>query len=585
MADVISQVNGLWDLVNQGNASTSSTTPLQDNYINSSKNGFIHQIRDQLYYIEIWLYNQISGQKKFSVPFYFINSLAIEETIFDFNVRGWIVFNTDFEILERGSTSITTPKGTTISGTKPSFIFITDGRNKISIKIYPIPNNQKGYTISTNTEELPKEKLEMNFDCVIYDVEDLPTKSAQKKMRKFYFWDERYQHFLEKNVEWSTSVQGLKTYDQNYQSYDKIWKLKDYQRSIPASYAIRSLIETASLKDPATSESGSGGNIKIGYADGGTIDLPDVPLNTFSIDWDWGYEKDYITNAQGNSYRKDLVFYTSPANNNVMDDLNYLLENAISKEGNPVFLRYGRWSGEKEWSLVGLEDIFADAENEQVERLLIEDGRTAEKPYIARAPSDYGSDVKNFMSGIASRIYEYKFSPMVAIDDNRIVNTPYHLYDWSRGQFNIYFKENLAKEVANKLTETGKKGLFSMPKGHVLLNINQTKQKGIMLNNAYSSKPFSPPETPRLNMMKDAIFLNEAISFVTAGLTIRSPGRFLFIDHSNSNDYNAFDDRFLGQWMMTKVVHIFTQSNYITEVIANKIDTFSKIWDVQENKL
>lgn len=578
MADLTSQINDLWNFAGQV-ASTDTTTPMQQMAIDSGKQGFVHQIRDQLYYIEIWLYNQIDGQKKFFVPFYFINSLAIEETIFDFNIKGWIVFNTDFEILERGSQSTA---GTNIPETKPAFIFRTDGRNKISIKIYPIPNTQTSYPISTNNEDLPREKWEMNFDCVIYDVEDLPTKSAQKKMRKFYFWDERYQHFLEKNIEWSTSVQGLKYMNRN--SGTDLWKLKDYERSIPATYAIRSLIETASLKDPTNSNS-VGGSIKIGYADGGTIDLPDVPLNTFSIDWDWGYDQNHIVNGLGQSYRRDLVFYTSPANSNVMDDLNYLLENAISKEGNPVFLRYGRWSGEKEWSLVGLEDIFSDAENEQVERLIVEDGRTPQKPYIARAPNDYGSDVKNFMSGIASRIYEYKFSPMVSIDDNRIVNTPHHVYDWSRGQFNIYFKDNLATEVANKLTEVGKKGLYSMQRGHVLLNVNKTKQLGIMLNNAYNTKPFAPPEAPRINMMKDALFLNEAISFVTAGLTIRSPGRFLFIDHSNSNDYNAFDDRFLGQWMITKVVHVFTQSNYITEVIANKIDTFSKIWDVTENKL
>ena len=83
----------------QGNV----TTPNQ--YWNSQKEQarFIHQIRDQFYYIEIWLYNQIEGQVPFPVPFYFVNSLALEETLMDWFVKGWIVFNNNFEILERGA--------------------------------------------------------------------------------------------------------------------------------------------------------------------------------------------------------------------------------------------------------------------------------------------------------------------------------------------------------------------------------------------------------------------------------------------------------------------------------------------------
>jgi hypothetical protein len=287
------------------------------------------------------------------------------------------------------------------------------------------------------------------------------------------------------------------------------------------------------------------------------------------------------------SYRNDLIFYTSPANNNVLDDMEYIISNIISKEGNPAFLRFGRSTQDKFWNLVGLEKYFRDAEKEQVERLIIEDGVEPRKPYIPRAPSNFSSDIQNFMSGIASRIKQYKFSPMVAVDDNRILNSPLHHYDFTTGRFNIFYGENTAKEVINQMTNAGKQGLYSLKQAssHVLLNLNQTKNTGIMLKNMFSPKPFIPTNFPKVQMMKDALYLNESVCFITNGLTIRSPGRFIFIDYSNSNESNPFDDRFLGQWMMTKVVHLFTQDNYVTEVVANKIDTFSRLWPNEDKNL
>lgn len=560
-----------FDLLTQppelANPQSSSAPPSIVSEIQSSrkKSGFLHQIRDQLYYIEIWMYNQLDGEKPFAVPFSFVEGLAIEEALFDFNIKGWIVFNTNAEILERGAVDGETK-------IKAPFIFRTDGRNKISIKIYPIPNTSNLIDVGPSEQNLPKDKWEMSFDCVIYDVEDLPTNSAQIKLRKFYFWDERYQYFLERNIEWSTSIQGRALYRPNDNVQD-IYQLTDIERAVPASFAIKSLIQTSANPD-------NGNNTKIGYTEGSTIDRPDIPLDVFSLDWDNGYN---INNKITND-REDLVLYTSPANSCVLDDLNYLLQNAVSKEGNPIFFRYGRSSVEKEWNLFGLEEIFKNSRENQVEHLIVEDGIPPQKPYIPRAYSEFSNDIQNFMSGLASRIKEYKFSPMVSIDDNKLLNMPLHHYNFSTAQYDIFSEKNTVTEVADKLTEAGKTGLFGLNQAgsHVLMNINNTKKEGIMLKNLNSYRRFVPSILPKLIMMKDALFLNEALSFTANGLTIRSPGRFLFIDSVNSNENNPFDDRFLGQWMITKVVHVFSKTNYITEVVANKIDTFSKIWNIED---
>jgi len=520
---------------------------------------FTVSINNQFFHIEIWLYNQIEGMKPFPVTFKMVNSLAIEETLMDWFVKGWIVFENDFEVLERGWPN---------ENIKAPYIFRTDGRNKISLKIYPISNDTELYGITKNNESLPKDKWEMSFDCVIYDVEDLPTGNAQKKLRKFYFWDERYQIFSERNIEWSTSFQGLQSLNEN--NVENTYKLKDSERTIPANFAIKSLISSV-------------GKFPVGYTEGNSIDNPNVFLDTFSTVWDSGYNK---TNPFTNN-REDLIFYTSPANSTVLDDLEYILASSISEKGNPVFLRFGRSSVDKSWSLISLERYFQESEKEQVERLILEDGIESTKPYVARAQTNYEiNDINNFISGIASRITQYKFSPMVSLDDQRIQNSPLYQYDFNISSFLINSVENTAKKVVEKMEETGKEGLFSLNNSrygsHVLLNLNKTKQFGLMTTNMFSPRPFIPSVFPRVQMMKDALYLNEAVSFVSNGLTIRSPGRFIFIDHANSSETNPFDDRFLGQWMITKVVHLFTKGNYLTEVVANKIDTFSRLWPMED---
>ena len=69
----------------------------------NNKLGYIHQIRDQKYYIEILMYNQIEGEKPLSVPFFFIDSLMIEESLQNWPTTGYIVLNTSFEIFSRFS--------------------------------------------------------------------------------------------------------------------------------------------------------------------------------------------------------------------------------------------------------------------------------------------------------------------------------------------------------------------------------------------------------------------------------------------------------------------------------------------------
>ena len=575
--------------------SNNGPSPIESIISDTQKSKFIHQIRDQLYYIEIMLYNQLEDQKPFGVPFLFVHSLAFEETLHDWNTKGWIVFDDKFEVLTRGSV-------TEIEGkVKPPYIFRSDGRNRISFKIYPVPNGNS-YSSGLDASKLDKEQWEMAYDCVIYDIEDMPVGNNQNKLRKYYFWDERYQFFLERNIEWSSRVQGIDTYVERCKGMEYLKQkdpsqMTDFESSIPANIAIRSIIDTASLINP-TPENNKADVVKIGYTEGrGTIDKPNIPLNTYTTSWENGY-------VDANPENNNHIFYTSPASANVLDDLEYVSQNAVSNDGYPVFLRYGRNSGDyvdgksinnknKQWDLISLKKLFNNSKFDQVERLFIEDGVTSKEPHFPRGPV-YGDDITNFMtqnftSAIASRIRSYKFSPMVSLDDMKIVNRPLCYYNFNNGTFNIRSQENTAKATIDKFTDAAKDNLHSFKTNkdaHILTNLNQTKQKGISTKPALTYRPFVPNNLPQIEMMKNLLFLNQAINFVSNGLTIRTPGKFIFIDSVASNGRrNAFNDRFLGQWIMTKVVHLFSKDNYLTEVVATKVDAFYKIWEVEDKNL
>ena len=524
---------------------------------------YVHQIRDQYYHIELWFYNQIKDQKPFMLPFMFVHSLAIEESILDFPIKGWMVIKSDHEIFERGASSVN--KGTSDVGnvTHPQvaapYIFRTDGRNRLSIRIYPLSVNPTKDNTNSVADTLPHELWEMNFDCVIYDIEDLPTGNVHEKRRKLYFHDERLQILKERNLEWSTAKYGP-----NGGKYPAT----DAERAWSTSPAIQNLLLAAASNDSDPNTA----SLKVGYDEKGSIDAPNIDFASFG-DWDDGPAADHT----------GTTLYTSPAFSCALDDINSLLENAIGKDNTPVLLTFGRWMDDKTWNLTSLQKYITDAEKNQIERLVLEDGgdATSAPPYIARAP-DGNTDIQNFMSGIASRITRYKFAPMVSSDDARISNKPLHNYDFGSGQFNIFCKDNTALKVASNLQDLAKSGLYSYGKSQqVLLNVNKTKQTGLITSPQHSTQVFFNRNAPALSMLKDALFLNEALYFQAPGLTFRTPGKFIFVDSvASSNENNPFDDRFLGQWLMTRVVHLFTRDDYVCDVVSTKVDAFSKIFEV-----
>jgi hypothetical protein len=523
------------------------------------KFGTIHQIRDQQFYIEILMYNQLEGENPFVVPFFFVDSLVIHESLQNTFTTAEITFNTDFELISRGSPNELNVGDKTIPKIKAPYIDRTDGRNRLSLQIVPINNE--------DLDQYDENLWAISYDFVVTDIQDLNVPNSQRKKRKYILIDERYQILSEKNIEWCTKViaanlAGMSPADAPL--------LTDDQSALNPNI-ILGYVLAAGGHNPVTNQ-----QINVGFDGAGIINSPNVPFyNIDSSNWD-----------NASDINDNKLLYTSPANSTLLDDLYHVLSHCMGSDRGPVILDFGRSPKDKSWKLHNLTTLFENSSNNQIERLFIEDSASPDNttPPVARAETDSNTS-KNFTSSVASRIQRYKFVPMVSTDDSRILNSPLHYYDFQNNQWNIWAEENTAKKVVEQLSSYAKAGLYSHKSGlnpHVLLNLNKTKIEGIMTKNEYSPTKYISPVAPRNQMVLDALFLGQAISFQAMGLTIRAPGKFIFIDRIASGDTNPFDDRFLGQWFTTKVSHLFTQSSYITEVVATKMDTFSKIWNVED---
>lgn len=565
---------------------------------------YIVKIRDEYFHIEIFLYNELEDREPVPLPFSFVDSFSITESLLTWNTTGWIIINTPFEVLERGGSGGEIDTTITNATIEDCYIFRTDGRNKISFRLYHVNEN--------GTATLPAKYWEMCYDFVIYDSEDIETYSNQSKMRKYKFWDERFQILLERNIEYSTAYSALKEKTETVTTNGTTETLEpstfiDKDRSYNPNEALKDVIKTAASNPPVMGLVESADKLKVGFkyvSDSGTIQSPTEPMDAIDEEnWD-----------VGNPDNK--VFYTSPANFNALQDMDYLLGHCVSSDGSPVFLEFGRHTSDKKWKLISLSNILKTSNDEQVESLYIEDGVLGSQPPVNRAnigtttvpeisltdfstitnifteTSENKQNSKNFTSAIASRITSYSFCPLLSKDDSKITNDFVHSYDFATNSHNIHIKGNRAIDVRDELEKFAKEGLYSFSKentnsgnAHILLTLNQTKTKGMMIRNTFVPQVFYDKNITRKRMLRDATVYNQALNYRAQGLTLRAPGKFIAINRVGSDGkINPFDDRFLGQWLMVDVEHVFTKSSYHNNVVAVKIDTFSKLWSNTEDK-
>lgn len=526
-------------------------------------NQFVATINDQKYYFKVTISNGDKNTQPLELTYYMVEELQIEETLFNWNVTASLVIKNDYEFIERGY----------VAGNKANkspYIFRHDGRNKVNVRIFPVLT--EGADLTSTRPELN----EINYDFVVYDVIDMPANDQSKKRKKMLLWDERYQHFLERNIQWSTYY----VVAEKANTTDKLSNI-----SCKVGLAIKHLIQTACGESKVHTVEKSeplkvGWNVESENPEGESayfildgINKPSRKVATFGT-WDEGSEENKIS-------------YTSPASSNVIEDLEYLLKYYVSSIdlehktglGMPGFLRLDRYH--KKWELVGLDQFYAKCT----------DGNKAGEDTIERVEVQLQDEVSSFgaiktpvfngsSNNFTSKILSYRFVNLKNSDDLALCNRPAIRYDNDKCLWDIYFENNTPDAVVDSLKKNFIPKTFNDKKSPgVLINLNKDKLNGFSTfpEHVVVQGP-TASVLPRNDMISSSIFLNQALEFNSLGGTTRTPGKFINVERSPHNHAdNDFENKFIGQWLLIRVVHTFFGDKYLNNTTGVKFNSFMEI--------
>lgn len=572
------------------NSSNTTSPPSYDPH-------FVAALNQQDYYFHIIISNGDKKSAPIKIPYYMVEELRIDETLFDWNVTGYLILKNEYEFLERGfikgdannSLLSTLNTSSNIGTNRSPYTFRHDGRNKINIRIFPLIERDGLKKVTPFNPEI----TEMNYDFVVYSVEDVVVDDLSKKRKKLYFWDERYQHFLERNIQWSTYYVQAEAQKTTNNIIDRKCKV---------GAAIKHLIETACGEKAINSANSK--PLKVGwppentegvgsYFNNASINNPS--LNVASFDntlWDDGPEE-------------NTIFYTSPATYNIIDDLDYLLkyyvsgleikDNKSTGLGMPGLLRLSRFT--KQWQLFGIDQLYNKTSSNQTSskttsQLIANSTTTAGADVIEsikiqmQDTSMFGSRKTPTFAGtgenFTSTILSYRFVGMENIDDFSFNNMPVINYNTDISAWNIFFEDNTPDNAKALLNTT------FLPKTHSnkdnkagsLISLNKDKLNGLNTVPIHSvAQVPSVKVSARNSMIYKGIFLNQALEFTSLGATARTPGKFIAIDRSNniSVDNNDFENKFLGMWLLIKVSHVFTGDKYLNNTIGVKFNSYNEL--------
>lgn len=532
----------------------------------SEKEKYRTHFNDQDYYFKVTIYNGDGNFEPVELPNYHISDLVIVESLFDWNTTGHVVIRNEYEVFERSLVNIDGIRNAE-DLLKPIYTFRHDGRNKINVRIYPIWDTNQSIG-----ESREPETWEINFDFVVYDVEDIQSQDLGKKFKKLYFWDERYQHFLERNIQWSTYYVAAEKLRTKKPLVYPICKVAD---------AIKHLIQTACGENDLNKLNDD--PLQVGDPEGESTALKSPSMKVASF---------YDEEKWDDKCEKNKIFYTSPAAFNVYNDLEYLTQQYVSSTeaegeeglGSPGFLRLHRYT--KKWSLQGFNKLFEKAGTsapgeDLVEHFYIEqpdDLNPADG--ISKTPTSDRTGTTIDVHSPASMLLSYKFVGAASKDDLNTTNRPVIQFENFKNFWSIFRPQDTAEKVKDIYKRDYLPNVMTADSSGALISLNKDKLNGLntMPEHTILQTEYIKILT-RNEMILNNIILNQACELTTYGLTCRTPGKFISIDRKNnlSKADNDFEDKLIGQWLLTNVTHKFTGLTYYANVAGVKMHSFKEL--------
>ena len=542
---------------------------------------FQHRINNDPYQFRVVLYNA-DGKAQRLAPTG-IKSLVIEDCFYNFFHKGYIIIDNRFDAIER---SVIENVQTNVSS--PSFIFIGDARDWISIDIFPVGDENE-----LDTPEA-RRHTEINFQAAIYNIEEISTDTPDVKFKKLYFWDKYYEYLREKSVFWSTAEvtenRVVKETDTNtaisenavFQSdvealknlkVKNIANFSDKERAIPSGEAIKKIISAALPVDdkyPAlfpTKNFNSTGEV-----------TTDAIIYEDDTNWDLG---------------ASTVFFSSPARFKGIDALSYLLTRHVSNEDtlyDQAFLKLDR--AYRCFTFRPLSTYFKNAYNESRDQggpLYIETimlggyGYSSENDAVFAKVSNFTPKKGAFRLQQTGASVNFALEPSIGlITQKEFVSQIIHSYDPDEKEFKIEGDRNSIEKIMNMYQRNYVDTIKQRRWSSIVPGINRIENKNIQ--NKFSTVEQDDLQrlaAGRNKALYTAIFGNNQVKLKAPGSTLRQSGRFIGLDRDGSSPANEYDQKFLGIYFVTEVKHIFEGNNYYNEVTCIKTYTDLQIYKGQ----
>jgi hypothetical protein len=476
----------------------------------------------QLWKYPIKLFNHL---RDFDIPAHAITRLVIEDDFLTWPLRGYVVVDSKLEGFERSIDP------------SASYFIRSDARDEIKIQLFP--EVEKG--------TLPDNIWKIEVDAVIYDVEDIYTPNLTGKLKKLYFWDKKFQHLIEKNIQWSTAT-GKRFVSPAIPK--PIAHATDAQRSMFTGEAIASLLS------------------EVGYED--HIDFDN---------WNWGEGK---------------ILFTSKTGWTIAECIEYIMAQQISDDGkyDLCVLQWNRminkWNLTPMWRLFELAGDKAPKEL-QLEHMFIEENIAEDPPAASpyKAPHDPNPSVTvDIKSDEYNKIRTYKFSQTSGLDNAKaFVSKPVYSHWHRKKQFDTDAKENEIKYVKEKYFKKNYVDFLLSPAKYPVMAMNLTKTLQKSIDPQFSAVSTLEPKNDRSirsmdgrgKIMYAGLFLNQNMVITQTGSTHRHSGTFVGVDRMTTNSDTIYDWQVCGQYFVTNVKHIIQHQKYNNELTMVKVHAYQAL--------
>lgn len=468
-----------------------------------------------------------------------VADLQIEDNALRWWVSGYIDIKNSLDFIEK---SQHLPDGTQDKEPIPvnpktgsPYVFRNDGSDILLIEFRnPQANDDTDHT--------------MTYWLSVHSIEDMPGKTQHDKIKRLYFYDEKYYQMINTNLAWSTAD----LYDTTKGAPRTA---EEDGREIKTGTAIKYLLFKALGED-----------------------------QRFADSWDDG---------------DTSIFYTSPANGKCIDDLNYLLsQHTASKSrgsGRGVLVYDRKY---RMWKLGSLTDIFKTAAtyDSDIKKFFAGPGqqdqyKLSDKPtgsveemskskQSERIPTGGDGVYTNQNADTANDIITFKFNEMVSVDNiDHLVTKPVHLHDNHGKKFYINQQANSMKSILTSVTDLVSHLNHDREQPTAMSMNFHFDRAGDNFNISHTYSSGNTHDDPGVNntgvhaSVFNSVMLSNSAEFVVPGQSWRQAGRFISIDPADDSvgtESSGYHNKVYGQYLVLSIVHRLNSMDYTNKIVAIK---------------